>query len=242
MNRTRETELIRMQSLEVSEKSRFCPDAQVLAEFFQGALGNQHRDRIERHIADCPYCRSEIGMLERVDADHTVNEIPADVLASAKKLGKGARTKPSRVRRLGIPISIGVAAALAMIFIAPRLAEDPASSGSPAPVDSRELRGLPDAPADSPAILSPAEGSMVDVSELQIEWTPMPGALFYELQVMSEGGEILFDQRVEGTQWGWEADRELIAGRDYYLRVVAHLDDGRELKSAHTRVQAEASR
>lgn len=246
MKRTQDIELLRSQSRAIGERGRFCPDRHQLAAFFEGSLGTQKRSQFERHLSNCSYCLAQIGMLERAASDPELAEVPETLLASAKQLGRSASVTQSRNAPNRARAGLAVAAALAALLIAPQFLFDdrtaPAPAVTPAQDGPRQFRGPEAVTSELPAILSPAEGSAVTASDLQVRWTEMSGALYYELQVMSEGGEILHEERVEGTHWDWQVGGELVPGRDYYFRVVAHLDDGRTLKSNHTRVQAASER
>jgi hypothetical protein len=84
-----------------------------------------------------------------------------------------------------------------------------------------------------PQLLSPLEGALVDPSEFVIRWVDIPGSLFYDLYIMSEAGDLLVNQRVNGTRWAVEQPGLFEAGAEYFVRLEAHMSDARTLSSGH---------
>ena len=86
------TQLFRLLSGEVQERTRFCPDDEYIVEFFEGTLDGQRRTNLKRHIIDCRFCMARIGNLERLVNEDCTNGVSGNVLAEAKSLGKQSLT------------------------------------------------------------------------------------------------------------------------------------------------------
>ncbi|MFC1689877.1 anti-sigma factor family protein, partial [Pseudomonadota bacterium] len=97
MDKYKHTDPLALQSAELTERTPFCPEDQEIAEFFDGMLAEQARQKVEHHLADCRYCLARIGMLNRQLDDSLDTREPGDALATAKSLAKS--TAPRRLKR-----------------------------------------------------------------------------------------------------------------------------------------------
>src|ERR1039458_6767552 len=65
-----------------------CPQDSQIAAYADHQLAGPARDRVEAHLADCDFCRDQVGYLIRC-ANTTLPEPPPDsLLQRAKKLGE----------------------------------------------------------------------------------------------------------------------------------------------------------
>jgi hypothetical protein len=66
---------------------------------------------------------------------------------------------------------------------------------------------------------------------LEIRWRGVPGALAYDVRLVTSEGSLVWEGRTEATAVPLPEDVHLEPGRRYYVWVSAHLSEGRTLKS-----------
>jgi hypothetical protein len=227
------TELLLLQSAEVTGRTSFCPDDQQITEYYEGMLPGAERERVERHVADCRFCAARIGMLARLDEGVAQNRVPEDALAAAKLMG---RSSAHIHRRFTSWAAAAIAALVLGLYFQPfsgsrtdpgHAAVEPVGQ----PGELRETRSL-DPTALGPRILSPLEGGLTGPGRL-ISWTPVTGSLYYQVRIVSAEGDLLWQERVERTDWRLPANLELAPGAEYYLRIDAFVTDAKSLQSEY---------
>jgi hypothetical protein len=102
----------------------------------------------------------------------------------------------------------------------------PAPDASPA-----EVRSVP-GQLVAPQILSPAEGSTVFREQTDLRWRAVAGAIYYEVQLVTAEGDVLWQERTEKTATRLPRTVPIAPGQQVYFWVRAHLRDGKTLKSA----------
>ena len=219
-----------------------CPTEQQLAEYVdQQAIGSE-RHLIERHLAHCDQCLRQVGFLAR-EGSQSAEAVPGELFSKAIALGK------LRSRQTVLPwqwttvATAGVGAVLAVLLWFPRserptpTIDDHAGSGQSPVVAQSTESSLPKAGADAEMvrgnavatdskILSPLPGQTVDPRELTIHWQSSAGALFYELQVLSDSGDILWETRSHSTSAKLPNGVHLAKGKTYYVRLRIHTASG----------------
>jgi len=221
-------DLLQLQAAPVGEKTPFCPDDETIASFFEGHLPQPRRELVTRHVSDCRYCRGRLGMIRRLQdsrADWVVSE---EFKARAKQVA-GSR---ARGRWKQAPIWAAAATILLAVGVWIDPSNDPSNPTTETTTNIRERRSI-DTSAFEPRILSPVEGSSVEVSGLQIRWTQVAGSLHYELFIVTDTGDLLLHERTEDTQWQAIAPLPLKLGQEYYVRVEAYLEDASIVSSPH---------
>lgn len=233
MDEQNHTKLLRLQSVELKEKTPFCPEDQQVAEYFDGDLADAERDKLERHLSDCQYCLARIGILEKLEENRGNKRVPEDVLAAAKQL-----THTTPVRRPAIAPAWAAAAvvviALFTIINNRNLAPEPGSIPDAVPKfeeNSRQLRNVSPV-ATGLNVFTPKPGAGIAPGSL-IEWAEIPGNLHYNIFVLSNAGDVLWTERLAATDWVLDESLQLAAGSQYYFRVEALLPDGRNVSSKH---------
>jgi len=105
------------------------------------------------------------------------------------------------------------------------------------------LRSDPSQPADSDSvrinrpgqdrlsILFPAEGATIDSSEPEFRWSGVDQSLYYEIQVLSDNGDILWEGQTENTQLQLPPEFALDHNTNYFVWVRVYLPDGKTIKS-----------
>ena len=220
---------------ELAEHTRFCPEDRHIARLYEGNLKGATFERVLRHVAECQYCQSRLGMLARLESDEPDSKIPEKILAAGKQLGRASTPQRSYRAPAWAATAMVVVAAYTLIAIQPQISQNPQSlppvslSGDS---EARPLRGL-DATAPKPRVLTPAEGALVAAGDLVIRWTEYPGSLYYDLYVLSDAGDPVVDLRVDGTEWAAHPATLFAPGADYYVRVEAHLANTRTISTDH---------
>jgi hypothetical protein len=228
--------LLRLQSAELTGRTPFCPEDQVIAEYFDAELPQAEQARLEHHLGSCRFCLARIGMLERLHAGDSNKRISESLLATAKQLHQ-----ISPERRYATGHSWAVAAVLVLtVFIATSSNQEFAQPETPSQPtlindNSRQLRSL-DHHALSLDVLNLASGASIEHGE-QIQWSDVPGNLHYKVFILSNNGDVLWTQRLAGTDWVLGESLPLATGSRYFFRVEALLPDGRIVSSRHINFQ-----
>ena len=243
MDDNRHTELLKLQLTQLTGKTPFCPEDQQIAEYFEGCLPRYELGALERHLADCRYCLARVGMLQRLEDEQTIRRIPEDALASAKVLQRGP------VRRSGINPKWAAAAAILVIAVALKqllplmeIGQDalPRTHVTEPGSQLRETRSIEPA-VSGPRFLSPADGMPLFPADRSFTWTAVPDSLYYQLRIVSEEGDLLWQGRIAGTEWKIPAGLELSPRMDYFARVDAYITDAKALQSDYLLFRLEES-
>lgn len=214
---------------ELPERSRFCPEDQVMASYYDARLAEPARQALQRHVADCRYCQARLGMLarlEQVKEEHVSEQI----LAEAKRL----TDQPGQRRFGGVSSWLAAAAVLVLatglvLRLTPLTPQADGEIVRPAG-EFKETRGFePQALASS--IQAPQLRIDLAAPNQALSWTTIPGSLYYEVRIVSDDGYLVWQERVPGNSWALPAALRLEPGLEYYARVEAKLDDFRTLKS-----------
>ena len=234
MDDYKHTDLLVLQSAELTERTPFCPEDQEIAAYFDRQMADAERQTMERHLADCRFCLARIGMLNRQQEAGDVQRVPEEALASAKRL---TQTAPSR-RLKWAPAWAAAAVVLIAVFsiMNTRQAPVPASSATPteqmpSEESGRQLRNI-DRSAMSLDVLSPAPGEAVTQGSL-IWWAEIPGNIHYNIFILSNAGDVLWTERLQGNEWIMHEALHLSEGDDYFFRVEAVLPGGGTVSSKH---------
>jgi hypothetical protein len=226
-------ELLKLQLAEPAGRTPFCPEDQQVAEYFDGVLPAYELGAFERHLADCSHCLARVGMLQRLEDERSPQRVPEDALASAKALRYGLG------RRWGInPAWIAAAAVLVMAVAATKLlplmeiGQDalPRAHLAEPGSELRQTRSF-ESPSSGPRFLAPADGSPYAPADHRFKWTAVPGSLYYQLRIVSEEGDLLWQGRISGTEWTIPEGVALVPGVDYFVRVDAYITDAKALQS-----------
>jgi hypothetical protein len=86
--------------------------------------------------------------------------------------------------------------------------------------------------AGAVVLLSPRSDSMVPLPNLEFRWRDVPNAIYYDLHVVTEEGDVVWQGKVEGTRARLPDGHPLHAGTKYFVWVRAHLAGGGTIKSA----------
>ena len=78
----------------------------------------------------------------------------------------------------------------------------------------------------------PSENATLSIGQLEFRWTAVPAATYYEVQLVTDDGTVVWLGKVEETRARPADDVRLEAGRKYFVWIKAHLSGGGTVKSA----------
>ncbi len=237
MDEFEHSDLLKLRTGDPGERTPFCPDDRDIAAWFDAVLADDRRAVLERHLADCPYCRARIGVLGHLDTSSESTPASGEMLAAAKRLGQRAPAR--RAAAIGRWASAAVLVlAIALVFrILPPTETD---SGVLPPIDpvdgSRQLRSIDqDAMRLEVLIDDPVDavgrGSTV-------RWSEVRGSVHYTVHVLSADGDVLLSERTGTPEWAFAEGPDLAVGESYFLRIEAVLPDGGTVNSRHIHFRA----
>ena len=222
--------------LEIPGQTGFCPEDQDIAEYFDGSITDEKRGPLHRHVANCRYCQSRLGLISRLQTDSSETEVAGSLLAKAKQMaGEQGRRRWNHAQARTAARWASAAMIILAIGFLTRQAQEPTLVPLGGPNDQttwefRETRSI-DYSAVSPAIEVPADQFKIEPGNGAFNWTPVPGSLYYQLQIVSDEGDLVARARIVGTSWKLPPDLELVPGAEYFVRVEAQLDEYTNLKS-----------
>lgn len=212
--------LLRESAIGHYKRTPFCPDDHEIAGFVDGTLNDSVREHVERHLPDCQACVNRVGLLTRLLREHASAGQP-----------EAPKHPGTDWKRIAPQWAIAASILLAATFIA----RMPAPESVPVidiASDYQTTRNI-GSRTGAPEILAPSSGVISSRDGFVIRWTEVPGSLYYEVRIVTDAGDLVREQRVEGTEWTIGHDLNLKAGREYYLRVDAYLSDAKSISSQH---------
>lgn len=207
-----------------------CPEDAEIAALVDEALGFEKAQRIRSHVAGCDFCMARVGFLARL-RDLPKADAPAEALTHPSLLNR-VRRLPDGERTASRPRwrwAAAAAAALVLVVLSVAQWENVQSLGE-APSEVRNGAAL----LSSPTILWPQEGlviSPVQLKQREFSWTPVVGATFYEILLVTADGERVWNSRVETERTRIPAQIEVAAGQEFFVWVRAYLPGGKSLQS-----------
>jgi len=228
MGEPKHTRLSRLQATDLSGRTPFCPEDQVIADYYDSGLGGSERDALERHLSDCRFCRARIGIIERLEQARSDRHIREDTLARAKQIASPAPSRRFRTAPVWVTAAILL---LAIIFSVDRFMPGPHGFNAPLPPTPKVRTIDPD--AFQPGILYPPEGALIEMDGPLFRWSGTPGSLHYDVRIVSGDGAMIWHEQTERTEWRLPPHLHLAAGEDYYFRVDAYLTEAKRVSSPH---------
>jgi hypothetical protein len=209
-----------LQSAELTERTPFCPEDQEIAGYFDGTLREPAHQKLERHLAECRFCLARVGMLNR-QQDSTIDaRVPEDALAAAKAMVKSTpRKRPGRM-----PAWVAAAVVLLGVFFV--ISRPPSTEP-----EVRQLRSI-ERPANGLEVLMPGPGEVLAPGSV-IRWTKLQGGSHYTVYILSDSGDLLWTERLQGNEWILQKRLDLNPNSDFFFRVESELPGGGTLTSRH---------
>ena len=229
MNEDRLKMLLTPRSAAVVHRGPDCPDEHLVAGFVDGGLDSATRARIEAHLADCSHCLALVGLLCRGRDTAAVEPVPG----VARERAHAPATKLPQRRWRPTP---QWAAAAALVLVVPllllmgrNLERGSEGQGRPATAVTRTISEDP----SGLQLIAPASGSAVDVQRLVFRWTEVRGTPYYDVRIVTDSGDIVVEQRVNGTSWQPSAPLKLQPGAEYFVHVDAYPSGDKAVSSGH---------
>jgi hypothetical protein len=218
-----------------------CHDDYEIASYWEGGLSERDHGRLELHLADCEYCMERIGILGRAGEAETSVQVPEFLQARSARLADSADSRVGRSNRdLWRRAPRWAAAAIVVLSIGvlsqsfsprPDGMESPAGVEPPGHSDDiRQTRNINPA-AMAPNFLSAREGMTMIPGDGIFSWTAVPDSLFYQLRIVSDEGDLVWQGRVNETQWVLPSGLSLAPGAEYFVRVDAFMTEAKALNS-----------
>jgi hypothetical protein len=200
--------------------SRRCPDETRLAAFVDGGLEPSDRARLQRHLADCPYCLGQVSALVRLQEADLPEVDPGLVRRARVTPPSETRWQRMLARRWALAC-VATACLAIMVIVWVRL---------PRPADKETVR-TSYAQGSAPELVLPREGTALKRSAVEFRWTPIERALFYEVRVLTADGDLVWQIRAESTEARPSADITFRSGQNYFVSVSAWLPEGKAARS-----------
>lgn len=206
-----------------------CPDEHAISAYVDGALDSESRGLLQTHLADCGHCLALVGLLSRERSVDTAEQPSEAAIVRARALGRPG------LRRERYTVPQWAAAAVVLIAVAAllRLSQPlgPADE-SGVRTDARTTRSAP-ANAINLQLLDPVPGATVSTRHLTVRWTPVPGAHYYDVRVVTDAGDVVTEEHVAGTEWRPTHLAALRPGTEYFVHVDAYISDDKAVSSEH---------
>jgi hypothetical protein len=214
-----------------------CPGEQQLAEYADQQLVGNERHAIERHLAVCDDCMRQVGFLVRTSA--TPTPAPPEMLVRmarsfanpTKKLSVTWQWRPA----LGTAVAVGVFTLVTWKLVerpysAPTVHTQPpaveqarSTTTGVSPADdavSSEVRGNHETAAET--FVLPKANSTVSPKDLEFRWRPIAAAEYYEIEVVTAKGDLVWEKRLQNTSIRLPAAIRLTPGESYYVWLRVH--------------------
>jgi len=204
-----------------------CPEYPELSAYVDGSLGEADHQRLEDHLAACGVCIRLVTLACRQRQSKSITPTPELARARARRLA-GIR-KPDRVSRITTWAAVAtVLLALTLVVQWQRELDPVTETGT----TDRTVRSVSPAIAP-PQILSSGAGVSIDTGELVFRWTETLGSLYYNVLIVREAGNLVWEERVTGTRWAAADTLSLTPGAEYFVRVDAYLSNAKVVSSEH---------
>jgi hypothetical protein len=217
-----------------------CPRTEEIAAYLDGVLDDAVRLRLESHQSNCAHCRAVVGDVIRIQRRALVSAPPA-LVAKAMAL-----VPPTSHRPRWIFAPMAAAGVLACTVIAALLFQTPGhlvlppaptpaapiiAKAEPAPaISNHETVRKPTTAHLLPRVITPRLDSVLSDAALDVRWTAVPHAGYYQVQVVTFEGDPVWEGHSTGTVLALPANLTLKGGK-YFVWISAFLENGRVVKS-----------
>jgi hypothetical protein len=174
------------------------------------------------HVARCDDCLEKVTVITQLLRDHDIGKPVAASACAPQGWKRMTRTPPWRA----------AVAASVLLFVSGlvyRYQNPSPTSGLDIPL--REVRGGGGAAQAVPVLRMPQDGQELRRSDLHFNWTAVDNAIYYQMELLSADGDVLWQEQMEGTDATPPESLYLAGGATHYAWVRAHLRDGKTVKS-----------
>jgi hypothetical protein len=222
--------LLRADADRRGERTPACPDEHELAAYVDGALPPPEVDSLEVHLADCGWCLAVVGFLSRQRESPDGEGVSETQVAAARKL---VTWEPKRWGTRASGWAAAAAVAFLSVFAVTQYSQlsdvdHDAVPASPVRATRNVAPSLP-----SLQVLAPGAGATVDGQHPLFRWSAVQGSDYYDIRIVSDSGDLIAEQRVEGTEWRPVSPLALQPGTEYFVQVEAHPSQAKTISSDH---------
>jgi hypothetical protein len=68
-------------------------------------------------------------------------------------------------------------------------------------------------------------------AEYEVHWPRVEDSLYYRIRIVSDEGDLLWQDRAQSNRWPLPTALELEAGQEYFIRVDAFVSRSRSISS-----------
>ena len=172
-------------------------------------------------------CRDLIGGLDRVDA-REAPAVPPMLLEAA------SRTQRPRLTRTAVAVAAAACVLLAVSVSRQMYVQQGAPDPVPPGTASSDLDEVRNRPAGQIPQLVEPRGNQHLAARTRFAWSPVIGAVQYEIRVLTGDGEIVWNEVTSATDLEFAGPAR--AAGPYYAWVTAQLTDGRRVQSGVVRL------
>jgi len=220
-------EMLAEQDQQLGQRGGTCLSELEIVQFASGTLGAENQERAEDHLANCAYCRGQLAFAVRAE---NLDPPDPEVASSARQLAEhesrfwGGWLRPV-VNGQGLSVA---AAVLALVLGVSVWSIQRRGTDQESPLPS--VRNVP-AQDLSPELVLPAEGSRINLTDLQLEWRAVPDTIFYKISVVTAAGDLVWESKTEASEIKPPLDAGLESSQTYFVWVEAQLSDGSAIRS-----------
>jgi hypothetical protein len=227
-----------------------CLDESEIAAYRDHRMDSREKGRVEAHLAECDFCLGQVVFLSRMGRAPVPESVPGELISRAQKL------VPSRTRTVfgwawrweAVAATVAGLAVVVVLSLRNPVREVPTVQPSPAVAPTTQAPspaapGVPSQPAplpavrrarpqiSAPALLSPRPNATLSGGPVEFRWEGVRNALYYEVQVVTADGDLVWESRTEGNATSLSSDVSLQTGQRYFVWVQAFLAEGKTTKS-----------
>jgi hypothetical protein len=203
-----------------------CPADVQLASYLEGGLHDADHRAFEHHLSSCDWCLERVGLVSRYAGDDRVTEVPTETLTRAQKLVRSAE----QVNPWSRPQVWGAAAALLLAVNLALVRHDDAPPEPATYPVAPSVRNVEPMNMGSRA-LAAGDGLRIRFQHGLIEWTQVNGSLFYQVLVVTDEGDTVWEEQVDEPKWMVPEGLILQSNADYFVRIEAYLSEKQAVSS-----------
>ncbi len=231
----RVAQFFRLRSKAGDRRGWGCLTETEIAAYADHATTGRERNKIEDHLANCEFCLRQVAFLVQIEKVGLPTSVPASLLSRARDLvSSGARVAliPAWARVVAMAACLLLVATVSVRyshFRSLRSGQKPGASPVGMPSESQSVRGTENARL---TVVFPSPESAVARKGLRFQWETVEGALDYEVRILTAEGDVVWEQKTEGSSLELPSDVRLETGHRYYLLIRGDLPEGKAVESA----------
>lgn len=215
-----------------------CPADETLASYVEGGMSESDHAAFEWHLADCGWCMARVGMLGRARQCEPEPELPEFTLSKARRIVVATPPARSAWRRQAPRWAAAAVVVIALSMGGLELLNKTAPIDLASDPTVRNIEPL----AAQPRLVWPTEGAVIGLDRMTIEWSPVAETLYYQVRIVTDAGDLVWQEQLPGTQWNAPPELQLTPGSDYFIRVDAFLTETKTMSSDYVAFRLEGAR